>query len=577
MFYNGRVIITFMANDKKSETSKLKSENNSLIQRNKELQTLVSDIKTASNWLEEKFKRKLQEENSEKEKVETGKKYAENIIKTLNEAVIVIDPEARIKMVNQKIMELTRYKESELIFQPIKTIFVEEEIASLSGSGFKQLLRENSLEGYDMSLKTKTGEKIPVSLSASVMLDKKGKLTDIIALLHDTRALKERIHREKMLTREAVKMETQHNLAAELERVSMKLRELEHIINNSPAIVFLWRAIEGWPVEFVSDNIRLFGYGPEDFYFRRLHFASIVHPDDLERMVDEVKRYNAEGRDSFSQEYRIMTRSGKVRWLSDNTWVRRDADGRITHYQGILMDITDQKKAAGELLQAEKMAAIGLMAASVAHELRNPLAVIRMAVDNIDRRVNRKNREIKRPIVNINRKLEEADKIIKDLLGYSKLKRPVLADEDITSLAKEALSSVNAAYPHGHDFKVVRKFEKLPKIKIDRIQIMEVLQNIIKNAYEAMGEKGRLELAAKYSKKKRLVNISVSDTGCGLARRDLAKLGRPFFSTKTKGTGLGLALAFRIVRENHRGMIKVKSKLKKGTTFTITLPLGGAR
>jgi PAS domain S-box-containing protein len=129
------------------------------------------------------------------------------------------------------------------------------------------------------------------------------------------------------------------------ERALAELRELETIVNRSPAVVFLWRAAEGWPVEYVSDNVGQFGYTPADFTSGRISYARIIHPDDRKQVAAEVSRYSREGRDEFAQEYRIRTASGAVRWLDDRTWIRRDPDGAITHYQGIVIDITERKEA----------------------------------------------------------------------------------------------------------------------------------------------------------------------------------------------------------------------------------------
>jgi rsbT co-antagonist protein RsbR len=150
----------------------------------------------------------------------------------------------------------------------------------------------------------------------------------------------------------------------ERKQVEEKLKELEHIVNHSPAVFFLWRAAEGWPVEFVSDNIEQFGYTPEDFYSGRVPYATIVHADDLERVAAEVTRYSQEeGRTEFTQAYRIITQSREVRWTDDRTWIRRDAEGNITHYQGIVLDVTEQKQAEAErehlqqeLIEAQKRA-----------------------------------------------------------------------------------------------------------------------------------------------------------------------------------------------------------------------------
>lgn len=124
---------------------------------------------------------------------------------------------------------------------------------------------------------------------------------------------------------------------------------LEEIVRRSPAVCFLWRAAEGWPVEFVTDNVEQFGYSAEDLTSGRVPYASIVHPDDLERVAAEVAEHSVAGDAEFVQVYRIRTRSGEVRWLDDRTWVRRDEAGAITHYQGIVLDITERRRAEEEV------------------------------------------------------------------------------------------------------------------------------------------------------------------------------------------------------------------------------------
>lgn len=125
-------------------------------------------------------------------------------------------------------------------------------------------------------------------------------------------------------------------------------------LKGSPVFSFRWRNAEGWPVESVSPNIVQLGYAPEDLLSGRVPFASMVHADDLQRVAEEVRNYSASGQTSFEQDYRIYTGSGEVRWIYDYTSIVHDANDDITHYDGILLDITSRKLAEQALRASEQ-------------------------------------------------------------------------------------------------------------------------------------------------------------------------------------------------------------------------------
>jgi PAS domain S-box-containing protein len=119
--------------------------------------------------------------------------------------------------------------------------------------------------------------------------------------------------------------------------------EIAKVVNDSPVTIFIWKPEEGWPVEFVSENVRQFGYSHEEFLSGRLKYEDIIHPDDIERVHKEVTEYSEQHVDNFVQEYRILTASGKARCVDDRTIVRRDGNGNIQYYEGVILDISQRK------------------------------------------------------------------------------------------------------------------------------------------------------------------------------------------------------------------------------------------
>ena len=135
------------------------------------------------------------------------------------------------------------------------------------------------------------------------------------------------------------------------------LRQTSAVIENSPVVLFRWRLGEGedsLPVEYVSENIRRFGYTPEELLSGTVPFSTLVHPDDLERIQQEVAGHLAAGVSEFTQEYRLITKDGQMRWTDDRTVVERDAGGKPTHIQGIVLDITERRQAEESLRQSEE-------------------------------------------------------------------------------------------------------------------------------------------------------------------------------------------------------------------------------
>ncbi len=146
-----------------------------------------------------------------------------------------------------------------------------------------------------------------------------------------------------------VRMIGTHTDINDRKQIEEQLRQANLVIENSPAVLFRWKAEEGWPTLMVSENVRQFGYSREELLSGTVSFAGLVFPEDLPRVGAEVRENSEMGLDRFVQEYRIVARDGSVRWVDDRTKVIRDADGRIQEYQGILIDITERKLVEADL------------------------------------------------------------------------------------------------------------------------------------------------------------------------------------------------------------------------------------
>jgi signal transduction histidine kinase len=235
--------------------------------------------------------------------------------------------------------------------------------------------------------------------------------------------------------------------------------------------------------------------------------------------------------------------------------------------ESLVEERTKQLEEAQErLLKAERLAAIGQVAAMVGHDLRNPLTSIAGATYYLKKKLWRIMDATARKMLRIVEKdVEYANNVIADLLDYSREIKLNFAETTPKALLREALSTL----------KVPRKIVVADKttddpIIVDEKKMKRVFVNIIKNAVAAMPKGGKLTISSR--KANGAVEISFTDTGMGMSKEVLEKLWTPFFTTKAKGLGLGLPICKRIV-EAHDGKITVNSVLNKGTTFTVTVPV----
>ena len=224
-----------------------------------------------------------------------------------------------------------------------------------------------------------------------------------------------------------------------------------------------------------------------------------------------------------------------------------------------------------QVANAEKLASLGRLAAGVAHEINNPLTGA-LTSGHILLKKTPEDAPEKEDLEIIIKETTRCQKIIKGLLDFARQTKPEMRLSDINGIIEGSLSLVENQASF-HNIKIVKELAQfLPLISVDTNQIQQVLINIILNAQEAMPEGGFLTISS--SRKDAFVEIKFIDTGCGIPEENMDRLFDPFFTTKEeiKGTGLGLAVSYGIV-ERHQGSIEMESKLGKGTTVIIKLPV----
>jgi len=248
------------------------------------------------------------------------------------------------------------------------------------------------------------------------------------------------------------------------------------------------------------------------------------------------------------------------------------AELNIAH-QELSAYVRKLEESQEQLIRAEKLTSLGQLAASIAHEINNPLAGVLVYTQLLSKKVTGdafKKEEALSNLSKMETEISRCSRIIRNLLDFARQKEPTLRLVDVNQVIEQVLSMV------GHqaqmqNVEVVQEFSpSLPKVVADFDQLQQIFTNLALNAIQAMPEGG--ELTVRSSAVDSEVRVDVQDTGCGISKENMGKLFTPFFTTKVKGKGVGLGLAVvHGIIERHKGRIEVQSDVGEGTTFSVYL------
>jgi PAS domain S-box-containing protein len=336
--------------------------------------------------------------------------------------------------------------------------------------------------------------------------------------------------------------------------------------------------------------LELTGYTEEDL--RTINWNEDLPPREWaereRQALDKLSRIKK----SVTYEKEYIHKSGRRVQVELVTHAVFDSQGQISHYYTFIRDITERKQieaakqeyndrlerevaqrtselrsAQERLIRQERLAALGQIAGSIAHELRNPLGVISNAVYFLNLIKSETDPRVQEYLGIIESETRTAEKIVSDLLDRSRIKSP----ERQPCSAADLIQQVLKRYPLPPNVGLTLDLpENLPELYIDPGQIVQVIGDLLTNAYQAMPDGGRLNLSARQVNQNQ-VSISIADTGVGIPEENLSKLFEPLFTTKKRGVGLGLTLSKSLAEAND-GKIEVQSTPGGGANFTIYLP-----
>ncbi|MHC1742125.1 MAG: PAS domain S-box protein [Syntrophobacteraceae bacterium] len=512
----------------------------------------------------------IQIERSQRELRVTEAKYQE-LVESANNIIMRRDKEGRITFFNRFAQEFFGYSSDEILGRHVVGTIVPE--LDSSGRDLRAMIRDigtqpELYENNENENMRRNGERVWIAWTNKPVRDEEGQVVELLCIGTDN---------------------TERKRAEELLRASEERFRLAMEATSDG--LWDWDVSTG-EVYYSPAYFRMLGYDTSELPSHFKTWLDLVHPDDREATWSANQACIGGETPAFSAEFRMLARDGSWRWvLGRGRAVQRDANGKALRMVGTHMDLTERTRAQDErekleaqLLQAQKLESVGRLAGGVAHDFNNMLGVI-IGHTELAMELTAPEDERYFDLVEIQKAAQRSAELTRQLLAFARRQTVSPRVLDLNEAVAGTLKMLQRII--GEDILLNWiPAQDLWKVKMDPSQLDQILANLAVNARDAITGIGKVTIATSKVTVDELhrtsipemvsgeyVLLSVSDTGDGMSPDVLKHIFEPFFTTKEvgKGTGLGLATVYGIVRQN-AGFIHVSSEPTQGTTFRIYLP-----